>query len=84
MPRQALLRTRNMQKTSRLSSQIHGQPIAALLSVPNADVETVSLSTKPEFISLILRSRERQQNEGGFPARRCDVGSPDRDILQPA
>ena len=35
----------------------HGQPIAALLSVPNADLETVSLSTNPQFLSLISRSR---------------------------
>ena len=44
----------------------HGQPIAALLSVPNADMETVSLSTNPQFISLISRSRARQEKEGGI------------------
>jgi hypothetical protein len=44
----------------------HGQPIAALLSVPNADLETVSLSTNPQFLSLIARSRARQENEGGI------------------
>ncbi len=43
----------------------HGQPIAALLSVPNADLETVSLSTDPRFLSLISRSRQRQAREGG-------------------
>jgi hypothetical protein len=47
----------------------HGQPIAALLPVPNADVETVSLSTNPEFLSLISRSRERQQKQGGIPSQ---------------
>ena len=46
----------------------HGQPIAALLSVPNADLETVSLSTNPQFLSLIARSRARQEKEGGISA----------------
>jgi antitoxin (DNA-binding transcriptional repressor) of toxin-antitoxin stability system len=44
----------------------HGQPIAALLSVPNADLETISLSTNPQFLSLISRSRMRQETEGGI------------------
>ena len=44
----------------------HGQPIAALLPVPNADLETVSLSTNPQFLSLISRSRARQEKEGGI------------------
>ena len=44
----------------------HGRPIAALLSVLNADMETVSLSTNPQFLSLISRSRERQEKEGGI------------------
>ena len=43
----------------------HGQPIAALLSVPNADLETISLSTNPAFVSLISRSRVRQEEQGG-------------------
>jgi hypothetical protein len=47
----------------------HGQPIAALLSVPNADVETVSLSSNPEFLSLISRSRARQEREGGISSQ---------------
>ena len=44
----------------------HGQPIAALLSVPNADLETVSLSTNPQFLSLISRSRVCQEKEGSI------------------
>ena len=47
----------------------HGQPIAALLPVPNTDVETVSLSTNPQFLSLISRSRERQQKQGGISSQ---------------
>lgn len=43
----------------------HGRPVAALLPVPNADMETVSLSTNPQFLSLIGRSRERLKQEGG-------------------
>lgn len=44
----------------------HGRPVAALLPVPNADMETVSLSTSPKFLALIERSRERQGKEGGI------------------
>jgi antitoxin (DNA-binding transcriptional repressor) of toxin-antitoxin stability system len=44
----------------------HGRPVAALISVPNADMETVSLSANPKFIALIERSRERQSGEGGI------------------
>jgi antitoxin (DNA-binding transcriptional repressor) of toxin-antitoxin stability system len=44
----------------------HGRPVAALLPLPNADMETVSLSTSPKFPALIERSRERQSKEGGI------------------
>jgi prevent-host-death family protein len=42
-----------------------GRPVAALVSLPNADIETVSLSNNPKFIALIERSRARQKSEGG-------------------
>jgi len=41
-----------------------GKPIAALVSIENADLETVSLSTNPKFLELIERSRARQRAEG--------------------
>ncbi len=44
----------------------HGQPIAALLPLPDTDLETLSLSTNPEFLALIERSRERHEKEGGI------------------
>ena len=44
----------------------HGRPVAALFAVPNADMETVSLSTNPKFLALIERSRERQTKQGGI------------------
>jgi len=44
----------------------HGRPVAALVAVENADMETVSLSTNPKFIELIQRSRVRQAREGGI------------------
>jgi hypothetical protein len=37
-----------------------------LVSIPNADIETVSLSNNPRFIALIERSRARQRSEGGI------------------
>ena len=43
-----------------------GRPVAVLVSIPNADIETVSLSNSPRFIALIERSRARQESEGGI------------------
>jgi prevent-host-death family protein len=43
-----------------------GKPIAALVSIENADLETVSLSTNRKFLALIERSRTRQGAEGGI------------------
>jgi len=43
-----------------------GKPIAALVSVEDADWESISLSTNPKFIALIERSRARQRAEGGI------------------
>ena len=47
---------------------IEGRPVAALVSVENADLETMALSTHPEFIELVQRSRKRQKAEGGVPS----------------
>jgi prevent-host-death family protein len=43
-----------------------GKPLAALVSIANADLETVSLSGNPKFLALIERSRARQRAEGGL------------------
>jgi prevent-host-death family protein len=43
-----------------------GKPIAALVPVPNSDVETVSLSTNRKFLAIIERSRVRRRKEGGI------------------
>jgi len=43
-----------------------GQPIAVVISVENADLETVTLSNHPGFLALIERSRSRQEREGGL------------------
>jgi antitoxin (DNA-binding transcriptional repressor) of toxin-antitoxin stability system len=43
----------------------HGRPVAALIAIENADLETVSLSTNPQFLNLIERSRSRVDDEGG-------------------
>jgi antitoxin (DNA-binding transcriptional repressor) of toxin-antitoxin stability system len=45
---------------------IDGKPIAALVPIENADLETVALSTHPQFLALIERSRARQKVEGGI------------------
>jgi antitoxin (DNA-binding transcriptional repressor) of toxin-antitoxin stability system len=35
----------------------NGQPIAALVTLENVDLETISLSTNPKFLEMIERSR---------------------------
>ena len=42
-----------------------GRPVAVVLAVEEADLETISLSTNPMFQSLIERSRARRTAEGG-------------------
>lgn len=46
---------------------VGGKPVAALVSIENADLETVTLSTHPSFLALIERARVRQKTEGGIP-----------------
>lgn len=43
-----------------------GKPVAVLVGISNADIETVSLSNNPQFLNLIKRSRSRQKSEGGI------------------
>jgi prevent-host-death family protein len=43
-----------------------GKPVAVLMPIDNADLETVSLSTNRLFIDLIERSRARLRTEGGI------------------
>lgn len=47
---------------------VDGKPVAALVPIDNADLETVTLSTHPRFLALIERSRARQKAEGGVPS----------------
>jgi antitoxin (DNA-binding transcriptional repressor) of toxin-antitoxin stability system len=44
----------------------HGRPVAALVAIENADMETVALSTNRQFLDLIERSRARARAEGGI------------------
>jgi len=36
-----------------------GKPVAAVVSVEGADMETLSLATNPDFLAIIERSRAR-------------------------
>lgn len=46
---------------------VGGKPVAALVPLENADLETATLSTHPKFLALIERSRAQQKKEGGIP-----------------
>ena len=46
-----------------------GKPVAVLVPIENADLETVSLSTNRQFIALIERSRARVRKEGGVSSK---------------
>lgn len=48
---------------------VDGKPVAALVSIENADLETVTLSTHPQFLAIIERSRTRQKLEGGISSK---------------
>src|SRR5215510_5341010 len=52
---------------------VAGKPVAALVAIENADLETVSLSTNPAFLALIERSRARRRREDA-PVQRCAAG----------
>jgi prevent-host-death family protein len=43
-----------------------GRPVAALVILENTDLETVALSTDPEFLEIIQSSRARQVQQGGL------------------
>jgi len=45
---------------------VTNQPVAALVPIENADMETVALSTNPAFIELIERSRANVRAKGGI------------------
>jgi prevent-host-death family protein len=47
----------------------HGKPVAALVAIENADLETATLSTHPRFLAIIERSRARQKAEGGISSQ---------------
>jgi PHD/YefM family antitoxin component YafN of YafNO toxin-antitoxin module len=42
-----------------------GRPVAVLLPVEGADMETVALSLNPQFLAILARSTARQSAEGG-------------------
>jgi len=48
---------------------IEGKPVAALVAIQNADLETVTLSTHPQFLALIERARARQKSQGGISSK---------------
>jgi hypothetical protein len=45
-----------------------GVPLAILAPAGLDDYESVQMSTNPEFMALLERSRKSSQEEGGIPA----------------
>ncbi len=43
-----------------------GRPVAALVPIQDADLETVAIGTNPDFLALIERARARHRSEGGI------------------
>jgi prevent-host-death family protein len=46
-----------------------GQPVAVVVSVENADMESISVSLNPDFMEIMDRSRARQEKEGGITSQ---------------
>ncbi|MBX7233303.1 MAG: hypothetical protein K1X65_02890 [Caldilineales bacterium] len=44
----------------------NGRPIAAIVALPNTDVETAQLSQNPQFLAIIERSRASYAEKGGL------------------
>ncbi len=45
---------------------VRGRPVAALVSVRDADAESLTLSVNPKFLAILERSRRRHETEGGI------------------
>ncbi len=43
-----------------------GKALMALIDLNHIDIESLSLSTSPDFMEIINRSRERHAREGGI------------------
>jgi hypothetical protein len=48
---------------------VKGDPVAALVRVTNADLETLSLGSNREFLRMIARSRTAWKTGGGLSPR---------------
>ena len=46
-----------------------GKPVAAVVPIRNADVETITLSTSRQFLAVIKRSRSRRKKEGSASSK---------------
>ena len=65
-------------QSERLVITDKGTPTAVILPLAGMDLESLSLSTNPDFIALIEHSRTRSRKEGGISSakmRRRVLGS---------
>lgn len=61
------------------------KPVAVLLPVQDADLETVALSFNPKFLAILERSKKRLYTEGGLSTEevRRELGIPAKSDSQP-
>ncbi len=45
---------------------LRGKPVAALVPIKKADLESVAISTNPEFLKIIQKSRASLRKRGGL------------------
>src|SRR5208283_3139737 len=66
---------------------VKGKPVAVLLPIKDADVETISLSLNPEFHAIMEHSRRRQEREGDISTeemrRRLGLDEPEGSSSKP-
>lgn len=48
---------------------LDGRPVAALVAIDDADLETATLRVHPQFLAIMERSRLRHEREGGISSQ---------------
>jgi PHD/YefM family antitoxin component YafN of YafNO toxin-antitoxin module len=62
----AMVQAARRSRTGPLVLTRRGRPVAALVLLPDQDMETLSLANNPDFMAMLDRSLERLDKEGGI------------------